>query len=94
MSEAALDTCWEGSRCQPSFSRRKTIRSSPTGSSRFPPSPPTPDLRVVVTAHGGHCGFIQRWHPREDMFWAENRLVDFITATEARRDTFTAPNQR
>jgi hypothetical protein len=26
------------------------------------------------------------------MFWAENRLIDFITSTEARRGTFMAPS--
>lgn len=40
-----------------------------------------PWIRVVVTAYGGHCGFIQRRRPGEDMFWAENRLIDFIAAS-------------
>jgi predicted alpha/beta-fold hydrolase len=51
-----------------------------------------PWIRVVVTAYGGHCGFIQRRRPGEDMFWAENRLIDFIAATEGRRDTSSAPS--
>lgn len=29
--------------------------------------------------HGGHCGFVQRAVPGEDRYWAESRLIDFIT---------------
>ena len=34
-------------------------------------------IQLVAPAHGGHCGFLQ--HPRrdEDIYWAENRLVEF-----------------
>jgi predicted alpha/beta-fold hydrolase len=34
-------------------------------------------IRLVAPTHGGHCGFLQ--HPRrdEDIYWAENRLVEF-----------------
>jgi predicted alpha/beta-fold hydrolase len=37
-----------------------------------------PWIRFVAPTHGGHCGFLQRRQPDEDMFWAENRLVEFI----------------
>jgi len=37
-------------------------------------------IRFEAPAHGGHCGFIQRATPGEDRYWAENRLVDFITS--------------
>jgi predicted alpha/beta-fold hydrolase len=35
---------------------------------------------ILVTAprHGGHCGFLQLAHNGEDLFWAENRIVDFL----------------
>jgi predicted alpha/beta-fold hydrolase len=38
-------------------------------------------IRFVAPAYGGHCGFIQRPQRKEDMFWAENRLIDFITGS-------------
>jgi predicted alpha/beta-fold hydrolase len=37
-----------------------------------------PAIQLVVTRHGGHCGFLQRLRSDEDSFWAENRLIDFI----------------
>lgn len=39
-----------------------------------------PCIRFVAPQHGGHCGFIQRSTPGEDRYWAENRLVEFVTA--------------
>ena len=39
-----------------------------------------PWIWLVAPTHGGHCGFIQRPCPYEDRYWAENRLLDFITA--------------
>lgn len=44
-----------------------------------------PRIRLAAPTHGGHCGFLQRPRAAEDVFWAENRLVDFITAHQARR---------
>ena len=37
-----------------------------------------PWIRLVAPAHGGHCGFLQRTGTTEDLYWAENRLIDFI----------------
>lgn len=37
-------------------------------------------IRFEAPAHGGHCGFVQRAVYGEDRYWAENRLIDFITA--------------
>jgi hypothetical protein len=37
-------------------------------------------IRLEAPAHGGHCGFIQRHSVGEDRYWAENRLMHFITA--------------
>jgi hypothetical protein len=41
-----------------------------------------PWIRLAAPPHGGHCGFIQRTRAQEDRYWAENRLVDFITGHE------------
>jgi hypothetical protein len=37
-------------------------------------------IRLVAPSHGGHCGFIQAPRPNEDWYWAENSLLEFITA--------------
>ena len=37
-----------------------------------------PRIRIVAPRHGGHCGFIHREDEREDAYWAENRIVDFL----------------
>lgn len=37
-----------------------------------------PWIQLMAPAQGGHCGFFQRPHPREDSFWAENRILDWI----------------
>ena len=43
-----------------------------------------PWIRLAAPPHGGHCGFIQRTRAQEDRYWAENRLLDFITGHETR----------
>jgi predicted alpha/beta-fold hydrolase len=35
-------------------------------------------IRFVATRHGGHCGFLQHPRPDEDLYWAENRVVEFV----------------
>lgn len=40
-----------------------------------------PWIQLWAPKHGGHCGFIQRLQPWEDMYWAENRLVEFMSRT-------------
>ena len=39
-------------------------------------------IRFIAPLHGGHCGFVQRAHSEEDVFWAENRLIEFMKARE------------
>lgn len=39
-----------------------------------------PRIRFVAPAHGGHCGFIQQPRATEDLYWAENRIVEFFVA--------------
>ena len=37
-----------------------------------------PSIRFVAPRYGGHCGFIQKPRPHEDLFWAENRIIGFV----------------
>jgi hypothetical protein len=37
-----------------------------------------PAIRLWAPKQGGHCGFIQRPRPKEDSYWAENRLVEWV----------------
>ncbi len=43
-----------------------------------------PWITLVLTRHGGHCGFFQRPTAQEDPFWAEHRLLEFISGEEKR----------
>lgn len=36
-------------------------------------------IRLVAPRYGGHCGFFQWRRNGEDSYWAENRIVDFVT---------------
>ena len=42
-----------------------------------------PAIHFIAPRYGGHCGFLQRPQPGEDLFWAENRILDFIQHHEA-----------
>lgn len=35
-------------------------------------------ISLWAPTHGGHCGFVQRPRSDEDLYWAENRLVECI----------------
>jgi uncharacterized protein len=39
-----------------------------------------PCLTVVVTAHGGHCAFVERGRGGADGYWAEREIVRFVEA--------------
>jgi len=41
-----------------------------------------PWIRLWAPSHGGHCGFVQRPRAGEDVYWAENRLVEFVVSQE------------
>lgn len=38
-----------------------------------------PHLRLWAPLHGGHCAFVQRAWNGEDRYWAENRIVEWVT---------------
>lgn len=35
-------------------------------------------IELVAPRYGGHCGFLQKPQPHEDMYWAENRIIEFV----------------
>ena len=40
-----------------------------------------PNITVIITAHGGHCGFLaEREGAEDDGYWAENSIVEFARA--------------
>jgi len=39
-----------------------------------------PNITVVVSRHGGHCGFIEEPAPGHDGYWAEETAMDFLEA--------------
>ena len=36
-----------------------------------------PRIKLIVTKHGGHCGFLEAANGQSDGYWAERRIVDF-----------------
>jgi len=42
-----------------------------------------PHINVVVTRHGGHCGFVSNANGSDDGYWAERRLVGFAETLTA-----------
>jgi predicted alpha/beta-fold hydrolase len=55
----------------------------PYGCFDLPALRENPWIQLVVPPHGGHCGFIQRPRPDEDLYWAENRIIEFMARIEA-----------
>jgi hypothetical protein len=39
-----------------------------------------PNVKVVVTPHGGHCAFIERGNGEYDGYWAEREIVRFVSS--------------
>ena len=37
-----------------------------------------PHIQFLAPHYGGHCGFFQRPQLKEDLFWAENRMIEFV----------------
>jgi len=46
---------------------------------RDPALTSNPHVRVLLTPHGGHCGFLEKSSPHGDGYWAERTIVDFAT---------------
>lgn len=44
-----------------------------------------PWIALIATERGGHCGFFQRRRGKEDHYWAEYRLIDFMVMTTPHR---------
>ncbi len=38
-----------------------------------------PHVELALSAHGGHCGFIAAASGDDDGYWAETRIVEFVT---------------
>jgi hypothetical protein len=36
-----------------------------------------PNIRLLITRHGGHCGFLEAERNGSDGYWAERRIVEF-----------------
>lgn len=54
----------------------------PSESFRDPKLTSNPNITVVITRHGGHCGFLEQPDPARgyDGYWAETRIIDFANA--------------
>jgi predicted alpha/beta-fold hydrolase len=49
----------------------------PIGPFRDPRLAANPHITVIVTRHGGHCGFVSDATGVDDGYWAERQIVDF-----------------
>lgn len=52
----------------------------PTAPFRDPRVTGNPHIQVIVTRHGGHCGFLSEARNGDDGYWAENRVIGFAKA--------------
>jgi predicted alpha/beta-fold hydrolase len=50
---------------------------------RDPKVTSNPNIEVIVTRHGGHCGFVADAGGGNDGYWAEERVVEFATKVAA-----------
>lgn len=49
----------------------------PAAPFRDPKVTTNPHITLILTKHGGHCGFASDAHDGDDGYWAERRIVDF-----------------
>ena len=49
----------------------------PSGPFRDPRVTGNPNIQLIVTRHGGHCGFLAEAVNGDDGYWAESRVIDF-----------------
>jgi predicted alpha/beta-fold hydrolase len=52
----------------------------PPGPFSDPAVADNPHVAVAITAHGGHCAFVERANGEYDGYWAEREIVRFATA--------------
>ena len=50
----------------------------------IPPLADNPHVLVVVSPHGGHCGFISEPSPGDDGYWAETAAMTFFERVRPR----------
>lgn len=50
-----------------------------------------PNIRLVVTEHGGHCGFLGPASGADDGYWAERTIVEFAARETSAATTRPAP---
>ena len=46
-----------------------------------------PHIHLRISAHGGHCGFVAARSPRDDGYWAERQIVDFVSRQSVSRQS-------
>jgi predicted alpha/beta-fold hydrolase len=51
----------------------------PPGPFRDPLIAANPHITLILTPHGGHCGFVTDASNGDDGYWAERRIVEFAT---------------
>jgi len=44
-----------------------------------------PHIELHVCRHGGHCGFVGPQRGMDDGYWAENRIVEFVSCRTSQR---------
>jgi len=49
----------------------------PVAPFRDPRIAANPHIQLIVTSHGGHCGFLSAAGESDDGYWAERQIVDF-----------------
>jgi predicted alpha/beta-fold hydrolase len=59
----------------------------PVGPFRDPKVTGNPAITVVITEHGGHCGFVEAAQDGYDGYWAEQQIVNFAAQHAGRVPT-------
>jgi hypothetical protein len=53
-----------------------------------------PNVKVVITPHGGHCAFVERGNGDYDGYWAEREVVRFVNAQLPTANAHPLPTPR